>query len=248
MHDFCHACQLGKHATLLFPSSASRTTKPFDLVISVLGFKYYLVILDDFSHYLWISLLRLKSDTFTTMANFFCLCIYLVRLHHSKCPVRQREGIRQYIHTILSTLPRCPAAHVMPIHLLPHKMVKLSTLSAPSIMLFARCYPKLLNCLPTKTINTSRPYVALFGSPPSYEHLHVFGYACYLNLCHIPKQVVPVFYLVSFTDIHPITRDTSALDLSTNRIIVFQRRLHVISINPITYNPCDHLSTNLYKE
>jgi hypothetical protein len=37
----------------------------------VSGSKYYLVILDDFTHYLWTFPLKLKSDTFTTLPNFF---------------------------------------------------------------------------------------------------------------------------------------------------------------------------------
>jgi transposase InsO family protein len=37
----------------------------------VSGYKYYLVIIDDFSHYAWTFPLRLKSDTFSTISNFF---------------------------------------------------------------------------------------------------------------------------------------------------------------------------------
>ena len=57
-----------------------RATSNFDLihcdlwtspVPSVSGFKYYLVVLDDCSHYLWTFPLRVKSDTFSTLANFF---------------------------------------------------------------------------------------------------------------------------------------------------------------------------------
>jgi hypothetical protein len=79
-HDFCHACQLGKHARLPFSSSSHRVKHPFDLIhldlwtspiVSVSGYKYYLVILDDFTHYLWTFPLKLKSDTFTTLSNFF---------------------------------------------------------------------------------------------------------------------------------------------------------------------------------
>jgi hypothetical protein len=60
-YNFCHACQLGKHTRLPFYSSSHRAEHPFDLihidlwtfpVVSVLGSKYYLVILDDFTHYL----------------------------------------------------------------------------------------------------------------------------------------------------------------------------------------------------
>jgi hypothetical protein len=79
-HEFCHACQLGKHTRLPFHSSSHRAEHPFDLihldlwtstVVSVSGSKYYLVILDDFTHYLWTFPLKLKSDTFTTLSNFF---------------------------------------------------------------------------------------------------------------------------------------------------------------------------------
>ena len=78
--SLCHACQLGRHIRLSFPTSSSRALKVFDLihcdlwtspVMSVSGYKYYLVILDDCSHYLWTFPLRLKSETFTTLSNFF---------------------------------------------------------------------------------------------------------------------------------------------------------------------------------
>jgi hypothetical protein len=77
----CHACQLG--VTLVFPFSHHRLvhlvllsvhchlwTSP---IVSVSGFKYYLLILDDFSHYLWMFPLRLKSDTFGTLTSFLAL-------------------------------------------------------------------------------------------------------------------------------------------------------------------------------
>jgi hypothetical protein len=60
-HEFCHACQLDKHTRLPFHSSSHHTEHPFDLIhldlwtspiVNVSSSKYYLVILDDFSHYL----------------------------------------------------------------------------------------------------------------------------------------------------------------------------------------------------
>jgi hypothetical protein len=39
--------------------------------LSVSGNKYYLLILDDYSHYLWTFPLCLKSDTFLTLSHFF---------------------------------------------------------------------------------------------------------------------------------------------------------------------------------
>jgi hypothetical protein len=39
----------------------------------------------------------------------------------------------------------------------------------------------LLNRLSTKAIQVVCPHIALFGFAPSYEHLRVFGCACYPN-------------------------------------------------------------------
>jgi hypothetical protein len=40
-------------------------------VLNISGYNYYLVIIDDFSHYSWTFLLRAKSDTFPTLLHFF---------------------------------------------------------------------------------------------------------------------------------------------------------------------------------
>jgi hypothetical protein len=97
-HDICHACQLGRHIHLPFVSSNSRADNNFDLihcdiwtspVVSISGYKYYLVILDDHSHFVWTFPLRVKSDTLFTLSHFFRLCHHTVWPHHQNRPVRQ---------------------------------------------------------------------------------------------------------------------------------------------------------------
>lgn len=67
----CRACRLGKHARLPFQSSDSRTHFPFQLLhldvwtspfTSISGYRFYLVILDDYTHYVWTFPLKNKSD------------------------------------------------------------------------------------------------------------------------------------------------------------------------------------------
>jgi hypothetical protein len=79
-HDLCHARQLGRHIRLPFVSSNSRADNNFDLIrydlwtspiISVSGYKYYLVILNDHSHFVWTFSLCIKSDTFFTLTKNF---------------------------------------------------------------------------------------------------------------------------------------------------------------------------------
>jgi hypothetical protein len=80
LDTLCHACQLGRHVRLPFATSHSRATNKIDLihcdlwtshVLSVSGYKYYLIILDDYSHYCWTFPLCLKSNTSQTLLNFF---------------------------------------------------------------------------------------------------------------------------------------------------------------------------------
>ena len=75
----CHACQLGRHARLPSSSSTTRTTRPFELVhcdlwtspiLCVSRNKYFLVILDDFTHFLWTVPLRQKSDAYASLFAF----------------------------------------------------------------------------------------------------------------------------------------------------------------------------------
>jgi hypothetical protein len=60
-------------------SSASRADNNFDSIhcdlwtssiVSISVCKYYLVIIDDCSHFVWTFPLRVKSDTFPTLSNF----------------------------------------------------------------------------------------------------------------------------------------------------------------------------------
>lgn len=75
----CHAYQLGKHVRLPFSSSTSTTYFPFQLVHSDVwtspvpsnsGFLYYLVIIDDYTHYVWTFPLRAKSEVLPTLTAF----------------------------------------------------------------------------------------------------------------------------------------------------------------------------------
>jgi hypothetical protein len=97
-HDICHTCQLGRHIHLPFVSYNSRADNNFDLihcdlwtspVVSISGYKYYLVILDDHSHFVWTlaapskpsSVTMVMSSIMSPLAHssppkgYFCGCL-----------------------------------------------------------------------------------------------------------------------------------------------------------------------------
>lgn len=79
----CHACRLGKHVRLPFTESNNISSFPFQLlhcdlwtspIPSNSGFQFYLVILDDYSHFAWTSLyvtnLMFFQTSFHSMHSF----------------------------------------------------------------------------------------------------------------------------------------------------------------------------------
>lgn len=78
--SICSSCQLGKSKKLPLSSSSSFTTKPWELIhcdiwgaapiLSISGFKYYIVFIDDYSRYCWSFPLVHRSNVYHVFANF----------------------------------------------------------------------------------------------------------------------------------------------------------------------------------
>ena len=84
----------------------------------------------------------------------------------------------------------------------------------------------LLNILPTKTLEFSTPHLALFGKPPTYDHLRVFGCKCYPNMSATAiHKLAPRSVLCVFLGYSAHHKGYRCLDLSSNRVIISR---HVI--------------------
>jgi hypothetical protein len=181
--DICHTCQLGRHVRLPFSISQSRALRHFDLVhcdLWISGYKYYLAILDDCSHFLWTFPLLLKSDTFPTIANFFSFvatqfgttikslqcnngrefdnsharAFFLSHGVHLRmsCPYTSQQNGRA--ECVLCTVNNIVRSLLFQAHLpAPYWVEALHTATY------------LLNLHPTSTLNYSTPHHALFGRP-----------------------------------------------------------------------------------
>jgi hypothetical protein len=79
----------------------------------------------------------------------------------------------------------------------------------------------LLNHLPSKEVSHPTPHFALYGTTPSYDHLRVFGYACYPNTSAIaPHKISPRSTLCLFLGYSPGHKGYRCLDHTSNRIII----------------------------
>jgi hypothetical protein len=246
----CHACQLSHHTKLYFHSSSSHTNRPFKLihcdlwtspVLSISSYKYYLVVLDDFTHYLWTFPLRLKYGTFTTLSNFF---LYVSTQFGSTINTIQCDNGREFDNSCTRSFlltngvllrMSCPYTSsqngkaeriIRSINNVIHSLLFQASLPAAYWVKSLHIATFLLNCLPTKTIHASCLYSTLFGTSPTYEHLRVFGCACYPNMsATTPHKLAPRSALCVFLDYFDHHKGNRCLDLSTNRLVIFR---HVV--------------------
>jgi hypothetical protein len=84
----------------------------------------------------------------------------------------------------------------------------------------------LLNRLPSKAVRHPTPHFALYGTAPSYDHLRVFGCACYPNTsATAPHKLSPRSTRCLFLGYSPDHKGYRCLDLTSHRIIISR---HVI--------------------
>jgi hypothetical protein len=243
--SLCHAYQLGRHVWLPFSSSPTRVIQPFDLVHynlwtspvpSVSGYKYYLVILDDYTHYSWTFPLRPKSDTFPTLSRFFIFVFtqFGRTIRSVQCDnecVFDNSSTRTFFlsHGVQFWM-LCP--YTSPLNVKAERMI-CTTNDVMHSLLFQASLPAcywaeslhaatyLLNLLPTKAISASTPHFALFGTTPSYAHLRVFGCACYLNTsATAPHKLPPRSYRCVFLGYYSEHKGYQCLDLTMNCMLI----------------------------
>uniref|UniRef100_A0A453DS04 Integrase catalytic domain-containing protein n=1 Tax=Aegilops tauschii subsp. strangulata TaxID=200361 RepID=A0A453DS04_AEGTS len=204
-HTPYSVCQLGRQPRLPFSSSTSKTYTPFDLihcdmwtspVVSFSGFQYYLVVLDDFTHYSWTFPMRAKSDTSTILQPFFT---YVNTQFNVIIKGMQCDNGGEFINnSLLSFFSSngvvfcfsCP--HTSPQNGKAERLIcttndivrtllKQANLTPPFWVEALHTATYLLNRRPSRAIHPYTPYFLRFGSHPTYDHLRVFGCLCFPN-------------------------------------------------------------------
>jgi hypothetical protein len=201
--DFCNYCALAKSHRLAFTSSEHLAMTPFELihsdvwmspVVSVSGFRYYVLFTDDYTRYTWIYPMRKKSEVFNHFNNFITfifnqfstmvkilqsdggkeydnlsfrqLCAHKGIHHRFSCPhTPQQNGLAERKHRHISEMGRTMLLAAS----LPHKFWAEALCTAVYI----------INRLPTPVLKWASPFQILFGRAPDYMFLRTFGCACF---------------------------------------------------------------------
>jgi transposase InsO family protein len=208
---------------LPFQSSVSESYFPFQLVHSDVwtspisshsGYKYYVVFLDDYTHYIWTFPLRQKSDVGSIIRTFFSYArtqfglpilalqtdngseFDTIAMRHFlaaqgtvfrlSCPYTSQQNGKA--ERVLCTINDCVRT------LLLHSAGPLSFWAeALNTATF------LINRRPCRATGLITPHDVLLGTPPRYDELRVFGCLYYPNLSATtanklsPRSVACVF-------------------------------------------------------
>nr|GEW41999.1 ribonuclease H-like domain-containing protein [Tanacetum cinerariifolium] len=149
----CHACQLGKHARLLFVSFSTIVASCFDIILSdvwtspilsLSGYEYYVLFLDHYSQFVWVYPLLHKSDVLSKFVLFrnYVRTQFKSEMRSFQCD-HGGEFDNRTLHKLLSTMASSFAFHA-PIHpnkMIPHRLLVLKKRFSPNGFGF---YPRLL--------------------------------------------------------------------------------------------------------
>lgn len=244
----CSSCQLGKHSRLPFNSSFTYSYKPFDIlhtdlwtspIVSLNGFKYYLIIVDEFTNFVWTYPLKFKSQVFTHALLFhkFVQTRFQLNIKPIQCYMGgefdnnafsqfcQQQGMVFRLSCPDTSLQNGKVEHH--IRTINNTMCTLLIHASlpPPYWVYALATSTYLHNILWKLQN-STPTSILYLQEPSYDHLRIFGYLCFPNLSattthKLSPRSTPCLFL-GYPKNH---RGYICMELSTNNIILYR---HVV--------------------
>ncbi|PKU60934.1 Retrovirus-related Pol polyprotein from transposon TNT 1-94 [Dendrobium catenatum] len=240
----CSWCKSCKSHKMSFVKSIHRSTQPLALlhsdvwgpspVSSHQGLRYYLIIVDDYSHYTWIFPCLLKSDVSQLFMNFI---LFIENQMDSRIKVIRTDGGKEYVNNIFSKFLQskgiqhqtsCPytpeqngVAERKHRHVVETARTLLHTASMP-----LSYWPEaintavyIINRLPSPTTNNIPPLKLMFNITPEYSHLRTFGCECFPLLPpHTRTKLHPNSVSCIFIGYSDTQKGYRCLNKNTNRI------------------------------
>ena len=210
----CRSCMAGKHHRSPFPQASHfRAMKPLELVYMDIcgpitpstlgGSMYYLLIVDDFSRLMWVSMLKLKSDALGEFQHFKAL-VEAEKGTRILCLRSDRGGeftFTEFNEFCIShgikrqlTAPHSPQQNGVverknrTIMSLVRSMLKEKDLPQELWGEAVNTAVYLLNQASTQSLKGITPYEAWIGRKPSVEHLRIFGLVVHVKCTKVPQK------------------------------------------------------------
>ncbi|KAJ4755428.1 Retroelement pol polyprotein-like [Rhynchospora pubera] len=204
LKSVCDTCMRAKQTREVFPISLNKALEPFELihcdiwgayrVASHCGAHYFLTIVDDFSRAVWVYLMVEKSETGDLLKSF-CKMIQTQFNQSVKC-IRSDNGLEFKSGPMKKFYAEYGILHQTSCVATPQQNGRVERkhrhiLNVARALRFQSHLPiefwgecvltaaYLINRTPTLFLKNKTPYEILFGEPPSYAPVRVFGCLCY---------------------------------------------------------------------
>lgn len=195
---------MGKSSRLSFSESIFHALRPLDRIhcdlwgpapfVSVQGFKYYAVFVDNHSRYCWFYPMRLKSEFYSIFVAFQNM---VEKQFNEKIRTFQSDGGGEFLNNQLKAhltdqgikhIISCPStpeqnglAERKHRHITELGLAMLFQSNTPLIYwveaFFTANY--LINLLPSTVLHSNSPHEVLLKTKPIYTALRTFGSACF---------------------------------------------------------------------
>jgi len=207
--DFCEGCAYGRSKRKSHPSTGTITRRRLERVhidmcgpipISLGGNKYFLLIIDEHTHYHWVKFLSKKSDAFTRLKKWK---LEAEREADLKLQYLKSDGGKEFCSKEFTEwLTSDGVTHEMSAPY-EHEQNGLAERGIQNVSQRAMCqlfgtnmsqgfWPYavenavyLINRSPTTTLKDKTPFEAWTGKQPNIKHLRTFGETGYV---HIPPE------------------------------------------------------------
>jgi hypothetical protein len=201
VEEYCDGCALGKQHRSPFPAASPyRAQRGLELVHTDLcgpitpttpgGNNYFLLVVDDFSHYMWLEVIKAKSDAYRT----FCK-IKAAAEAVGDCRLRAFRSDRGGEFNSGDFRQLCDTSGIRHFTTAPYSPQQNSVVERrnQTVVEMARCLLKsmhvpsrfwseavrtavyILNRSPTRALDGVTPYEQWHGKKPSVHHMRVFG-------------------------------------------------------------------------
>ena len=196
VEQVCDGCALGKHHRMPFPRATSyRATTGLELVHGDLcghitpptpgGKRYFLLMVDDFSSYMWLELLARKDEAFVAFKKVKCAAEMESGRRLKVFRIDRGGEFKSGVFTVYCTEQGIKRNTTAPYTPQQNGVVERRN---QSVVEMARCLMKsmqvpaqywgeavkvavyLLNRSPTKSLNGKTPFEAWFGKKPGVQH------------------------------------------------------------------------------
>jgi hypothetical protein len=253
----CDTCHFSKHKNLPYPISTSSSSKIFDIVHadiwgpysipSIDGHKYFLTLVDDYSRFTWIVLMKLKSETRKHLSTF----IAFIENQFStslKC-LRSDNGPEFLMHDVFNSkgilhqrsCVECPQQNGLVERKHQH------ILNVARALSFQANLPKnfwhfsiqhavhLINRIPSPLLKNKSPFNHLYNKAPTLLHLKCFGCLAFASTLHVHRtKFDPRARKTIFLGYRNGTKGYLLYDLNSREFFVSRNAVFYETVFPFT--------------